>query len=58
MKLMCVFGRHQPSTASVARREGSLVGLCDDCARPLERQGNGRWAALPPIYERPSREAA
>lgn len=49
MSLRCLFGRHRPSTASMTRRHGGFIALCEDCARPLERTPDGRWGASDPL---------
>lgn len=51
MNIGCLFGQHRPSLSSIARRQNVYVGLCERCARPLEKRPNGRWAASKPIYE-------
>jgi hypothetical protein len=51
MSLGCLFGRHRPSLSSIARRQGGYVAICEQCARPLEKRANGRWAASKPVYE-------
>ncbi len=52
MSLTCLFGAHRPSLASVAKRRGGLVGLCERCARPLAKSEDGKWRAEEPLYER------
>lgn len=49
MKLLCFFGVHRRSLAAIARREGGYVSLCEDCARPLVKQTNGKWSASEPL---------
>lgn len=49
MSLRCLFGLHRPSTASMSRRQGGYVALCEACARPLERSADGRWIASDPL---------
>ncbi|HEX8667590.1 MAG TPA: hypothetical protein VF727_04365 [Allosphingosinicella sp.] len=49
MSLKCFFGLHHPSVSSVARRGERYTGLCDSCARPLEREAVGRWVASEPL---------
>ena len=43
---------HRPSLSSIARKNGQYVALCESCARPLEREGDARWSAAEPLYER------
>lgn len=50
MSLLCLFGAHRPSLASVARRGDHLVGLCEQCARPLTKSGQSKWQAAEPLY--------
>ncbi len=55
MSLLCLFGVHHPSLASIAKRQGGpvgLVGLCEHCARPLAKKEDGKWRAEEPLYER------
>jgi hypothetical protein len=49
MSLLCLFGVHRPSLSSVARGPIGLRGLCDVCARPLERTPDGKWHAAAPL---------
>lgn len=49
MSLRCLFGFHRVSASSMVARRGSYVGLCEACARPLERQANGEWVASEPL---------
>ena len=51
MNLGCLFGRHQPSLSSIARRHGGYAAICEQCARPLEKRANGRGTASLPVYE-------
>ena len=51
MSITCLFGMHRPSLASIIRRNRGYGGLCESCARPLERSENGRWVASSPLYE-------
>ncbi|MGE5722564.1 MAG: hypothetical protein ACM3YM_08890 [Sphingomonadales bacterium] len=57
MSLSCLFGIHRPSVASMTRRHGRYAAICESCARPLERQENGRWVASEALYERNDRAA-
>jgi hypothetical protein len=57
MKLACLLGMHRPSISSIAKKRGGLTGLCEGCARPLERQDSGRWIASEALYERRDRAA-
>lgn len=57
MSLRCLFGFHNPSVTSISRRQGGYAALCEDCARPLERQENGRWIASEPLYNPRDRAA-
>ena len=50
MSLLCLFGAHRPSLASVARRGGNLVGLCENCARPLTKNAQSKRQAAEPLY--------
>jgi hypothetical protein len=50
MSLLCLFGVHRPSVASVARRGDHLVGLCEQCARPLTKTAQSKWEAAEPLY--------
>ena len=50
MSLLCLFGAHRPSVASVARRGDHLVGICEHCARPLTRSVQSKWEAAEPLY--------
>lgn len=49
MSLICLFGVHRPSLVSIARRQQDLVGICENCARPLVKSGDGKWVAAPPL---------
>lgn len=49
MSLLCLFGVHRPSLSSVARSPIGFRGLCDSCARPLERTPEGKWQASAPL---------
>jgi hypothetical protein len=49
MSILCLFGRHQPSLSSIRRRGSGYAGLCDSCARPLEREEHGKWVASEPL---------
>lgn len=51
MSLRCFLGVHRPSTTSIVRRPNGYGGLCETCARPLEREINGRWVASEALYE-------
>ncbi len=51
MSLRCVIGLHQPSLSSITRRQGGYAGICEHCARPLERGQQGRWVASEPVYQ-------
>ena len=51
MSLRCLFGVHRPSLNSIVRREAGYASLCESCARPLEREQNGRWVASEPLYD-------
>jgi hypothetical protein len=57
MSLSCLFGVHRPSLGSISRRDGGYAALCESCARPLERQENGKWIASEPLYEQKGRAA-
>ncbi|HJQ17216.1 MAG TPA: hypothetical protein VJ859_09460 [Allosphingosinicella sp.] len=57
MRLSCLFGIHRPSIASIVRRPAGYAGLCETCARPLEREESGRWVACDALYERSDRAA-
>jgi len=57
MRLGCLFGLHRPSMSSIMRKGGRYAGLCESCARPLEREDNGRWIASDALYERNDRAA-
>ena len=50
MSLLCLFGAHRPSLASLARRGDHLVGLCENCARPLTKTATSKWEAAEPLY--------
>jgi hypothetical protein len=52
MSIRCLLGLHRPSLASIARKNSHYVALCENCARPLKRSGDRRWAAAEPLYER------
>ncbi len=56
MSLRCLFGLHRISLTSIVGRRGHYVGLCEHCARPLERQANGEWVAAEPL-DQPKRAA-
>ncbi len=58
MSLLCLFGLHRPSLSSIARRDGRLIGLCERCARPLERDVRSGWQASAPVYEADERTRA
>lgn len=49
MSILCLFGVHRPSLSSVARGPIGFRGLCDACARPLERTPDGKWQASAPL---------
>ena len=51
MSIRCLLGNHHPSISAMSKRPIGYVTICERCARPLERQQNGRWAASPPMYE-------
>jgi hypothetical protein len=57
MSIRCLLGIHRVSLSSIARKNGQYVGLCESCARPLERSGDGRWTAADPLYERKTHAA-
>ncbi|HEY0044981.1 MAG TPA: hypothetical protein VGB62_10585 [Allosphingosinicella sp.] len=57
MSLSCLFGIHRPSLSSITRRPAGYAALCENCARPLERQENGKWVASEPLYEQKGRAA-
>jgi hypothetical protein len=57
MMLSCLFGIHRPTVASIVRRHNGYAALCEACARPLEREHNGKWVASEPLYERADRAA-
>jgi hypothetical protein len=57
MSLSCLIGIHRPSLASIVRRNRGYGGLCESCARPLEREENGRWTASDALYERADKAA-
>ncbi len=50
MSIRCLVGVHRPSLSAITRRNGGYATLCEDCARPLEREAEGRWAASEPLY--------
>ncbi|HEX8585398.1 MAG TPA: hypothetical protein VF680_13445 [Allosphingosinicella sp.] len=58
MSLFCTFGRHRPSLASVARKPGHLVGICEECGQPLIKNEAGKWAAAPPLVDPAGQRAA
>ena len=51
MSLRCLLGMHRPLLASIAKREHGYAARCEDCAAPLERMPETRWAPAAPIYE-------
>jgi hypothetical protein len=57
MSLRCLFGLHRPSLISIIRRRHHYGALCEDCARPLQREESGRWVACEPLYEIKDRAA-
>ena len=57
MSIRCFLGIHRASLASIVRKNGDYIALCETCARPLERNQDGRWIAAEPLYERKSRAA-
>jgi hypothetical protein len=57
MSIRCFLGIHRASLASIVRKNGEYLALCETCARPLERNQDGRWIAAEPLYERKSRAA-
>jgi hypothetical protein len=56
MSFRCLFGFHRVSTSSIVARPGGYAGLCEVCARPLERQARGEWFASEPL-DQPKRAA-
>jgi hypothetical protein len=50
INISCLFGLHRPSLQSITRRQSSLAGICEGCARPLEKGAGGRWTAAEPVY--------
>jgi hypothetical protein len=57
MGLRCLFGVHRVSISSIALKNGQYIALCESCARPLERNAEGRWFAAEPLYDRKSHAA-
>jgi len=49
MSIACLFGRHAPSLSSIRRRGAGYAAICESCARPLERQEQGKWVASEPL---------
>ena len=49
MSMRCLFGLHRPSVASIARRPGGFVGLCESCGRSLERSEGAAWTEAMPL---------
>jgi hypothetical protein len=58
MSIRCLFGAHRASISSIARKGGHYIALCESCARPLEREPDGRWVAAEPLYDRRKTRAA
>lgn len=52
MSISCLFGWHRPSLSSIRRKGHGYAALCEACARPLEREEQGRWAAAEPLDSR------
>jgi hypothetical protein len=48
--LACLVGRHRPSLQSITRRQGGLTALCENCARPLQKESGGRWTVPAALY--------
>jgi hypothetical protein len=34
----------------MVRRDGCIRAICEDCARPLNKNTDGRWRAAEPLY--------
>jgi hypothetical protein len=49
MSIKCLFGVHQPSLSSIAKKATGYTALCESCARPLERQHGAAWRASDPL---------
>lgn len=49
MSLRCLLGFHRISLSSIVIRPDGHVGLCESCARPLERKRGGEWVASEPL---------
>jgi hypothetical protein len=49
MSLSCLFGVHRPSLGSIARRRHALIGLCENCGRPLVKSDGRKWDVAPPL---------
>lgn len=47
--ILCSLGLHRYSLASIARREGQYIALCERCACPLVRSDSGKWEAAGPL---------
>jgi hypothetical protein len=57
MSIRCLFGIHRVTMSSIARKNGVHIGLCENCARPLEREDGGKWNAAESLYDRKSNAA-
>jgi len=49
MSIACLFGRHTPSLSSIRKRGTGYAAICESCARPLEREAQGKWMASEPL---------
>jgi hypothetical protein len=53
MSILCLFGRHVPSAASITHaKRGGYRALCDGCGLPIERQDRGSWRPVEPLAKK------